>query len=228
MGSAKYDMTPVAGEGRPYVRSILRAAGVADGDPILLGGSTWPGEERVLLGCLERLRRTYPNLFLVLVPRHVERTRQVVAELKRSPHRWVLRSGLKTNGESVSEERRDVLLVDTTGELADFYSQATVVFVGKSLTDRGGQNPLEPAALGKPVIVGPNMQNFVPVMQDLRSADAIIEVADEQALESEIDRLLADPEGRAGYGERARRLVAGKRGAIDATVERFVRLTATP
>lgn len=145
MGSVKYDMTDVASDTRPYIAGLLRAAGAGEGDRIVLGGSTWPGEELALLRACRDVRCRHPGTFLVLVPRHVERARQIEAELTRAGARFVLRSSIKPGSPAV-QPRPEVLLVDTTGELRDFYANADAIFVGKSLYSHGGQNLIEPAA----------------------------------------------------------------------------------
>ncbi|MDP6524945.1 MAG: glycosyltransferase N-terminal domain-containing protein [Kiritimatiellia bacterium] len=226
MGSAKYDMTGSATGDRSYVRDLLLAAGLKDSDLILLGGSTWHGEEAALLGCFRRLKEEYGNVFLVLVPRHVERTRQVVSELKRSGLRWVLRSTLSA-GQAPPDSAYEVLLVDTTGELKDFYEQASVVFVGKSLTQHGGQNIIEPAALSKPIVVGPNMENFEAVMSDFLENNAVVQVADARGLCDALAGLFQNDQERDELGRRAQELSESRRGAISATVSSFLSMIGT-
>lgn len=223
MGSAKYDMSESAAGDCSYVSEILTAAGVTGEDRVLLGGSTWQGEEAALLGCYRRLKEEYEHLFLVLVPRHVERTRQVIGELNRSGLRWVLRSKISVD-DAPPPSPYDVLLVDTTGELKDFYGNASVVFVGKSLTQHGGQNIIEPAALGKPIIVGPNMENFEAVMADFEESNAIIKVDNVEGLCGAMASLLHSEEERSGLGRRASELVESRMGAIKATVNSFMSL----
>ncbi|MBL7114880.1 MAG: hypothetical protein ISS35_03870 [Kiritimatiellae bacterium] len=220
VGSSKYDMADISGGHREYVHALLQAAGMKEGALVIVGGSTWSGEEEILLRLFKRIRESHPETFLVLVPRHVERTRQVMAVLKRSGVSWALRSSLKPP--QVSEDAPvDVLLVDTTGELKDFYVHADIIFVGKSLTQHGGQNVIEPAALGKPVVVGPNMENFVPVMADLSAANAVVQVADDVELYACLIALLEDASRREELGQRARNVVMDRRGAVQKTVDLF-------
>ena len=120
---------------------------------------------------------------------------------------------------NVSSDKPDVLLVDTTGELKAFYEVATLVFVGKSLTAQGGQNPIEPAALGRPMIFGPFMQNFKPVVQLLLEAEAAIQVADEEELARQVSFLLGKPEQREALGMAARAVVERNKGATQRTAE---------
>jgi 3-deoxy-D-manno-octulosonic-acid transferase len=111
-----------------------------------------------------------------------------------------------------------VLLVDTTGELKNFYACATVIFVGKSLTSHGGQNVIEPAVFRKSIVVGPNMENFPAIMEDFLAADAIRQVRDAVELKATIRALLADENERNTLGARAGRLLEEKAGAVDKTL----------
>ena len=120
---------------------------------------------------------------------------------------------------NASSEKPDVLLVDTTGELKAFYEMATLVFVGKSLTAQGGQNPIEPAALGRPMVFGPFMQNFKPVVQSLLEAEAAIQVADETELADKMSNLLGNPEQRDALGRAAKAVVESNKGATQRTAE---------
>ncbi|MBN1558561.1 MAG: 3-deoxy-D-manno-octulosonic acid transferase [Lentisphaerae bacterium] len=220
VGSAKYDIARTDAAGRARARAFLAGAGIADGDPLIVGGSTWPGEERILLESFGRLRGAVPGLKLVLVPRHAERRAAVEAEIRRAGLRYVMRSDPASRGPA------DVVLVDTTGELADFYACATVIFVGKSLTQHGGQNAIEPAALGKPVVVGPNMENFPVVIEELVAAGALLQVQDAAELEAALRMLLADPGRRETLGARAGAAVRERRGATERSVARLAETLA--
>jgi len=112
-----------------------------------------------------------------------------------------------------------VFLIDTTGEPKNFYAHATVIFIGKSLTQHGGQNIIEPALYGKPIVVGPNMENFPIVIDAFHSARAIIQVSGPEDLEKAVADLLASEEERSAYGNRAARLVKDKAGAVEETVD---------
>jgi 3-deoxy-D-manno-octulosonic-acid transferase len=112
----------------------------------------------------------------------------------------------------------DCLLVNTTGELRHFYTRADIVFVGKSLTARGGQNPIEPAALGKAVVFGPHMENFPDIAPSFVKAQAAVQVADEADLELSVTRLLENPADREALGQRAQSVVRENQGSIGRTV----------
>jgi 3-deoxy-D-manno-octulosonic-acid transferase len=214
LGTAKYDLPPPAADADGKARAILRQLSVPDAAVVLLGGSTWPGEEEALCRIYKNLRMKHPDLFLVLVPRHAERRDEVIKTLESQGLSFALRSA-----DAPSSSRPDVLVVDTTGELMSFYATADVVFIGKSLCGHGGQNPIEPALFGKAIVVGPNMENFPVVMDDFLSAKALLQVGDLQALEKTIEELLADSAARIQIGEAARSVVESHRGVISKMVQ---------
>jgi len=218
MGSAKYDLGEFSAWQTEKVARVLETVGIEPKhDTILVGGSTWPGEEDVLVSIYRRLKPKYKALRLVLVPRHAERRAEVEEQIKRQHVSYVRRSVLHDT-DLPGRHPADMLLVDTTGELRDFYACADIVFVGKSLTEHGGQNLIEPAALGRAVVVGPNMENFAMVMPDFLATRACWQVADATELERAIEQLLADRELREAYGERAHQLVEQHRGVIERSV----------
>lgn len=210
-GSIKFDDGSSARPARDF-RPVLAALGVREDAPVLLGGSTFEGEEIALARTLRSLRAKHPSLFLVIVPRHVERTAEIVKSLAAEDFRVALRRGDGTIAESP-----DLLVVDTTGELRDWYSLATVVFVGKSLTARGGQNPAEPVVAGAPVIFGPHMQNFATLARQFLGAKAAVEVHGENDLAPAVADLLGDPDRRAEMVRRARECLAIHSGATART-----------
>lgn len=218
VGSLKYDAAQLEERTALDVPSLLQQVGVAVGRPILLGGSTHPGEEAILAELFLRLRVRYPDLFLILVPRHFERGREVGEVLARRGVRFVYRSEI-TSRTAYAPGQVDCLLVNTTGELRHFYPHATVVFVGKSLTAEGGQNPLEPAAVGKPVVFGMHMENFAVIARQLVETGAALQVREAGELEAALDRLLADPALREEMGRKAVAVVRENLGAVERTVE---------
>jgi 3-deoxy-D-manno-octulosonic-acid transferase len=205
-GNSKFDHGPVGSERVDDFRALLRRLGVADDAPVLLAGSTFPGEERIIAEIFCELRTRFPDLFLILVPRHVERTPEVVADLRDLGLRIVLRS-------EVSDRPADVLIVNTTGELRGWYHLATVVFIGKSLTAHGGQNPVEPVVAGKPVIYGPHMENFAAIVTRWNEAGAAVQVRDAMELRRQLEDLLAQPERRTQLARLALDIVAVHAGA---------------
>ncbi len=237
MGSAKYEVAERNPEGERTAREVMRAAGMEDRHIVLLGGSTWPGEEAALLDIYGELKSRFPDLALVLVPRHVERSEEVIGHIesrnlpyaRRSEMLSERRSARPAMNEGISEEGTihapPILLVDTTGELMHFYSCASIIFVGKSLTQHGGQNIIEPALYARPIIVGPNMENFPVVMKDFLKANALFQVHDTEEMKETVIRLMNGSDLRETYGERAARLVREKAGAVRKTVDELMRVT---
>ena len=220
-GSAKYDITPTGPGAAERARAVLAKIGVKPGDPVLVGGSTWDGEEEVLLDLFGDARVRHPGLMLVLVPRHAERREQVLEAIRRRGLAVAQRSRLPDDAPPPAE-RPDVLLVDTTGELRGFYAVADVVFVGKSLTQTGGQNPIEPAIDGKPIVVGPHMENFPAVSRDFKKAGAWRQARDAGDLQAMVLRLLENAEERGRLGTAAAELVECKAGATRLMAQRVL------
>lgn len=221
VGSLKFDSARLEERRLLDVPGMLRQLGVADDAPVIVAGSTHDGEEAILAEAAARLRKRFPDLFLILVPRHHERGGEVGRQLSALGTRFVFRRDITT--ETRHEPGTvDCLVVNTTGELRFFYGRADVVFVGKSLTAEGGQNPIEPAALGKAVVVGPHMGNFPQVMPQFLAADAVVQVPDAPGLEQALATLLADPQRRAAIGNRAREVVSANLGSVERTAEMIV------
>lgn len=218
VGNLKFDAAKLDERRVLDVPGLLRQIGVPEGGRVLVGGSTHAGEEAILADVFLRLRQSFPDLFLVVVPRHFERGREAGRELEKRDIKFVYRSEVTVNKRYKPEEFQ-ALLVNTTGELKYFYEHAAVVFVGKSLTAEGGQNPIEPGALGKPIVFGPNMQNFEAVAKALVNGDGAIQVKDAEALEGALYKLLGDANLRAQIGQNARRVVRENLGAIERTVD---------
>ena len=212
-GSIKFDQTVPVAVRRPDLRELLQRSGMPEGAPLLVAGSTHEGEEALLVDCWKRLRLRYPTLRLAIAPRHVERVPQLIVALGALKVSIACRSALP------GSSQWDVLLVDTTGELNDWYAVATVTFVGKSLKAGGGQNPVEPALVGKPVVFGPHMENFEAVVKMLLAADGAIQVRDEVELEERVSSLLGNPFRCEELGVNAVHALRGHQGAAARTVE---------
>jgi 3-deoxy-D-manno-octulosonic-acid transferase len=217
VGSLKFDAAKLDDTRTLDVTSLLGQLGVNPDTRVLVAGSTHDGEERILASMYLRLKSRFPKLFLVLVPRHHERGAAVGAELQSLGVRFIFRKDMRPNTRHPSGEL-DCLLVNTTGELRHFYTRADIVFVGKSLTALGGQNPIEPAALGKAVVFGPHMENFPDIAPSFVKAKAAVQVADEAGLESALTRLLENPAEREALGQRAQSVVRENLGSIGRTV----------
>ncbi len=221
VGSLKFDAAQLEERRLLDVPALLRQAGVKPEAPLIVAGSTHAGEEAILAEQFLRLRTRFPDLFLVLVPRHFERSREVGRELEALGVKFAYRSELMSHEEFAPGEI-DCLIVNTTGELKYFYEHATIIFVGKSLTAEGGQNPVEPGALGKAMVFGPNMQNFAQVARGFLQQNGAVQVQDAAELEHALGDLLGDEARRAELGRNALKVVHENLGAIDRTVDMIV------
>jgi len=216
-GSLKFDEAQTPSPLAAQAREFLQACGADGSRPVWVCGSTFAGEEEIVFRVFRELRAKFPALFLVLAPRHPERTRQVLAVAQRCGVSVALRTEPPRAG-------ADCLLLNTTGELKAFYEAATVIFVGKSLRGRGGQNIIEAAVTGAPVVFGPAMQNFEAIAEAFVRAGGAVQVRDEAGLRIALEELLASPERRREVGERARQVIAQASGAAERTVEALVEI----
>lgn len=200
---------------------LLARAAVPSRARILLGGSTHAGEELILANVYLRLKKNFPDLFLIICPRHFERSGQIEHQLGQLGLRVLRRSALGDALADVPTQTSppDVLLVDTTGELKKFYAAANITFVGKSLCGRGGQNFLEPVQFCHPVIFGPHMDNFAEIAESFLRERAVIRVRDEGELEAAIARCLSDPNYADAVAMRAQSLFQKRLGATRRTIE---------
>ena len=209
-GNTKFDT--LAQEANADTAALGQALGPG---PFFIAGSTHEGEEALLLPVFRRLREAHPTLRFAIAPRYVERAPRILALAQGEG----FRAGLRSKGAT----QADVVVIDTIGELSAAYGLATLVFVGGSFTNRGGQNILEPAAHGKPVLFGPNMENFHDSVQALVGRGGI-QVADPDALLRVAGDLLARPEKIDELGERARAVVRSIRGASARNVDEMAKV----
>ena len=212
-GSFKFDVARRNEAKEKELREWLEESGEFPKDNrILLGGSTWPGEDEVLLRILPRLER----VTLVIAPRHFEKADAVEANILAAGFSSYRRSR-GTKIEPSAPSRGTVFLADTTGELMGLYGIADAVFVGKSLAAHGSQNMIEPCLCGKPTVVGPYTENFRPVMSDLLEQEGILQVESEEALASSIAEWFSS--GDSGLGARAQKAVVSRRGVVSRCLE---------
>lgn len=179
---------------------------------VITAGSTHRGEEEALLDVFTRLRDRYPKLLLIIAPRHPERFDEVEGLIHKAGYECQRRTRLRG-------AVKEVLLLDTIGELRAFYSLCDIAFVGGSLVKVGGHNLLEPAAMKKPVIFSRYMFNFKEISEALISAGGGIMVKDKTELYLQFASLLADKERAAHMGERAFSVIAANSGAARKTIE---------
>jgi 3-deoxy-D-manno-octulosonic-acid transferase len=215
-GNTKFDaLVPEADAVRA---AALRAEmGLDEDGVVLMAGSTHEGEEELILGVYRELLRRRPGLQLVVAPRYVERAGRIMAAAAETGLSVRLRSGGAAAG------RAQVTVLDTIGELATAYRLATLVFVGGSFVRRGGQNVLEPAGQGRPVLFGPHMENFKDSLQVLVGRGGI-QVATPEQLLKVAQELLGRPDKIAELGDLARQAVTQIRGASGRNVDHMLRL----
>jgi 3-deoxy-D-manno-octulosonic-acid transferase len=183
------------------------------GRTVWVAGSTHEGEDELLLDVFRQLRQQFGDCLLVLVPRHPERFESVAALCRHRGYRTVLRS----EGVACTPDT-EVFIGDSMGELPLFYAAADVAFVGGSLVPHGGHNLLEPAALGVPVVTGPNVFNFVEICELLLQAGACEKVENTAGLLHAVSLWLADANERHRVGQRGREVVERNRGALQSVL----------
>jgi 3-deoxy-D-manno-octulosonic-acid transferase len=205
-GSVKFDQ-PLPASLREQAEVLRRRWGVDRG--VWVAASTHEGEEEIALDAFQTLLALSPDSLLVLVPRHPERFARVSALVRRRGLRLVHRTQAAPDCREAQ-----VFIGDTMGELSLFYAAADVAFVGGSLVPTGGHNLLEPAALGVPVLTGPQVFNFAEVTQLLVARGAARQVRDAASLAAAVRELLQDADLRHAMGERGREVVDENRGAL--------------
>lgn len=219
VGSIKYDPAETSVNSEMPLQ-VLRAFGIDPDRPILFGGSTHAGEEEILGEVFRKLRVDFPTVALIIAPRHVERA----AEIRGRLTRLGLSVSLRSEAGTAPTAPPDCVLLDSTGELQNWYAVATIVFVGKSLTAHGGQNPVEPILAGKPVLFGPHMENFSALAQALVANEAAIQIHDPNSLQEKIARLLRDREAASRLVANAHAVLARHSGATSRTATLLLKL----
>ncbi len=214
-GNLKFDLPPP----RVSPGETRRRLGIPDDACLFVAGSTAPGEEAPVLEAFGALRRLRGSARLVLAPRHPQRFAEAHSALRTAGLRVAIWSDLGAAPEAGrGHEAFEALLVDSVGVLPDLYESADLVFVGGSLVPRGGHNILEPAALGKPVLFGPHMENFRRAAQALVDAGGGFVARDGRELGALVARLASDGAARSVAGTMARRVVEANRGATERTL----------
>jgi 3-deoxy-D-manno-octulosonic-acid transferase len=187
------------------------------GRPVITAGSTHRGEEAILLEVFTRLRRKYANLVLIIAPRHPERFDEVCGLITNAGYECQRRTRL-------AGKIKDVLLLDTIGELRAFYGLCDIAFVGGSLVKVGGHNLLEPASMQKPVVFSRYMFNFKEISEAIMRAGGGAMVKDKEELYQQLDTLLSDRQRAVDMGQKAYRVIAANSGATMHTIEAISRL----
>jgi len=218
VGNLKFDYHLDLTTEKEQLNLVLKKALTIKGDEkIWLCGSTKPGEEEILLAIFARLRKQHQNLKMLIAPRHPQRGSEILDLAAGLSQRCLLRSGL--NGGSEESARSDILILDSIGELAHVYGIADLVFMGGSLVPTGGQNVIEAAAFGKPIIFGPHMENFRDIAKAFTDSYAALQVESAAELETKLSDLIDDSHAREWLGRNARKVIRDNQGALDRTLQ---------
>lgn len=216
LGNAKYDA--LAAMASPDLHDdIVRRFNVRKDEKFLVAGSTHPGEEDVIIKVYRELLASYPEFGLIIVPRHIERTGDVISLLRQADLKNMITVTQMNNGRSRQNEK--VIIVDVIGELFKVYSLAAIVYCGGSLVPKGGQNILEAAAWGKVIFYGPSMEDFSQEAALLEESGASIRIHDARELSESILQILADPQDAKRRGERGQAVVLANMGASERYAE---------
>jgi 3-deoxy-D-manno-octulosonic-acid transferase len=222
-GNIKYDMAATESLSVQEMDEVRRKLSLRMEEILLVGGSTHRGEEDIIFDVYRRLKTKYSNLRLLVAPRHVER----VSEVENIALRYGLRT-VRFSGAEEVQEGDNVIILDMMGRLRLLYSVATVVFVGGSLIPHGGQNMIEPASFGKPVIFGPHIFNFHEVADHLLRDGAAYMVHNKQELYEAVDRLLRNADEREKLGSRAKTIVMKNIGATSRNMNLMEKMGTHP
>lgn len=222
-GNLKFDA--VAGEtDQRALLDIRLACGYGPDTPLLVFGSTRPGDEALAAECWRALREQFPDWRLVVAPRHLRRVDEAVAAFSGEP--CLMRSA---SGKPGPRTESRVLILDTLGELANFYALAEVAVIGGSFFPGvDGHNPLEPAILGVATVYGPYMGNFPEASEALLEKEGAVQVSGPGELAERLAALMAGAQERRALGNRARRAVLAHRGAVEANIALIERCLDRP
>jgi 3-deoxy-D-manno-octulosonic-acid transferase len=194
--------------------------------PLIVAGSTHKGEEEIIIDAYRENVYLFPGLKLIIAPRHPERFNEAEEVIRKSDIRYIKRSEIAGDGHDRGDKKFNILLLDSVGELSSVYSAADIAIMGKSFEGVGGQNPLEPAYWGKPIICGPHMENF-PFIREFYAEGAAFEVTS-TGIAKKIKELLMQPEKAEAAGEKAHALYLKNSGSVDRAmtiIGQFVRKT---
>jgi len=212
-GNLKFDAQP------PQLAELTRLLGRVltsiERSPVIVAGSTMPGEEPLVLQAWEKIRAAHSKALLILAPRHPARFEEVAGILAGAGRSFVRRTALEAREDALAQQLAgvEILLLDTIGELAGIFELADVVFMGGSLVPTGGHNLLEPAYWSKPILFGPHMDNFHDIAQLFLQAGAAMQVQDADGLAEAVLRLWGDGVTRRQLGERAKQVLERESGA---------------
>lgn len=219
-GNLKADLRPP--QSSDLARQVRRALDESQRGPVLVAGSTMPGEEKLVLRAWQTVGARCSRAFLILAPRHPERFEEVAHLLADERCRFLRRTSLDPGESSRQLSEADVLLLNTIGELAGIYQLADAAFVGGSLVATGGHNPLEPAFWSKPVLFGTHMEAFRDLAEQFVAEGAAFQVASADELAAHLVDLFANPSLREAMGSRAQLVSQSSAGATARVLDALI------
>ena len=211
-GNIKYNQTDDFSE--ISSDKLKKSLNITERDLVFAAGSTHKGEEEILLRVYEKLKGKYENLVMVIAPRHIERSEEIIKLCRKAGLQAVKRTQL----EESDKRNEQIIILDTMGELVDIYPLAVVTFMGGTLIDQGGHNILEPLAAGNPVIFGPNYYNFREIFEIAIAKQVGYKVNSESELLEIIDEVIEDKHRLTEINNRARKIISENRGALSKTI----------
>ena len=218
-GNLKFDIPLVDSDSKR--EELRKKLNLSEKEILIVAGSTHRGEEEILINCFVKLEKEYNNIRLLVAPRHIERVQEI--------ENLLAKYGFKSMKVSLLNRQhgicslKPIFILDTMGELKSMYSASDIVFIGKSLVKKGGQNPIEPASLGKPIIFGRHMFNFQDAVKIFLENNAAIEVEDKKGFYSAVKFLLDNPEERKKLGANARKAIGKNSGAARKTIDLIIK-----
>ncbi len=216
-GNIKYDQLIDIETKAGNKEAIYKEFGLKDNDLIFVAGSTKEGEEEIILKAYQKVLEKFPKLRLILTPRHLMRVGEIEKIFSKYNLEYIKKTDIRKDSSSVADT--DVILLDTIGDLIKAYTIATITFVGGSLVPEGGQNIMEPASLGKPVLFGPWMESFFETAELLKRTGGAQEVKDVYELADKIIHFLSNPKIRTAKGEELRKAVLSMQGATQRNID---------
>jgi 3-deoxy-D-manno-octulosonic-acid transferase len=219
-GNAKYDLL-IRKARLGLENAVRKKLNLHSSQLVFVAGSTREGEEEIVLNVYERIVKHFPDMVLIIAPRHIVRAPQIESLLKRRKVEYQLRTEI---GEDGRLRTKPVVLLNTFGELFELYSAGSINYCGASLVPLGGQNPLEAAAWGKMVFYGPHMEDFLDAKGLLENVGAGIEVEDAEAFAEKGLWVLSHPREAEDYGRRARQALVRNQGAAEKHADVILRL----
>lgn len=212
IGNLKYDAPPLPTDPKE-AGQILKAIGERQ---FWVAASTHKGEEEIIFSIHRKLREKQPDLLTIIIPRHPNRSKEIAEDIRQKDS--LINIAIRSEGEEIKKDT-EIYIADTMGELGIFYRLANIVFIGGSLVDHGGQNPLEAARLECAIISGPHTHNFSEIYREMKYERAYLEVSDEEELYSTVSRLFSNHEEVLGLARRAQEIVESKQGIVKKYLE---------